>query len=149
MLALRRTLSFVAGGWRRSPSRRTRKTMSFEGTPPSSLVVPAHRLTRAKYPFIDVHSHQSLAADYQRLAREMDALNMRTMVNLSGRSGDALANAIRTSQGTRPGRFAFFANLQFSGIDDPQWGANAAAQLERDVKAGARGLKIFKNLGLD
>ena len=150
MLALRRTLSFVAGGMATFVVSSHAQTMSFEEyDPPSSLVVPAHRLTRAKYPFIDVHSHQSLAVDYQRLAREMDALNMRTLVNLSGRSGDALANAIRTSQGVRPGRFVFFANLQFAGIDDPQWGANAAAQLERDVRAGARGLKIFKNLGLD
>jgi predicted TIM-barrel fold metal-dependent hydrolase len=126
------------------------QTMSFEEyDPPSSLVVPEHTVTRAKYPFIDVHSHQSLGANYERLSQEMDAMNMRVMVNLSGRTGDALAAAVRNAQGTAPGRFVFFANLQFSGIDDANWGENAAAQLERDVKAGARGLKIFKNLGLD
>ncbi|MDQ4079663.1 MAG: amidohydrolase [Gemmatimonadota bacterium] len=126
------------------------QTMSFEEyDPPSSLVVPEHELTRAKYPFIDVHSHQSLGANYERLSKEMDAMNMRVMVNLSGRTGDALATAVRNAQGAAPGRFVFFANLQFSGIDDPNWGQNAATQLERDVKAGARGLKIFKNLGLD
>ena len=150
MLAVGRTSSFVAVGLAWLAPAAPAQTMSFEEyDPPSSLVVPAHRVTRAKFPFIDVHSHQSLGADYTRLAREMDAMNMRTMVNLSGRSGDALAGAIRSTQGAAPGRFVFFANLQFSGIDDPQWGANAAAQLERDVKAGARGLKIFKNLGLD
>jgi predicted TIM-barrel fold metal-dependent hydrolase len=150
MLAAVRTLWFVFVGMAMLAVSSRAQSMSFEEyDPPSSLVVPAHRVTRAKYPFIDVHSHQSLAADYARLAREMDALNMRAMVNLSGRSGDALAAAVRSAQGAAPGRFAFFANLQFSGIDDPQWGANAAAQLERDVKAGARGLKIFKNLGLD
>jgi uncharacterized protein len=126
------------------------QTMSFEEyDPPSSLVVPEHRVLRAKYPFIDVHSHQSLGANYERLSKEMDAMNMRVMVNLSGRTGDALASALRNAQTTAPGRFVFFANLQFSGIDEPTWGQNAAAQLERDVKAGARGLKIFKNLGLD
>jgi hypothetical protein len=150
MHAVRRTLSLVAGGVTTLAVSLGAQTMSFEEyDPPSSLVVPAHRLSRAKYPFIDVHSHQSLSADYSRLAREMDAMNMRTMVNLSGRSGDALAAGVRSAQGAAPGRFVFFANLQFAGIDDPQWGANAAAQLERDVKAGAHGLKIFKNLGLD
>jgi uncharacterized protein len=149
-LAMMRMVSVVVAALVTVVVARPAQTMSFEEyDPPSSLVVPVHRVTRAKYPFIDVHSHQSLAVDYTRLAREMDALNMRTMVNLSGRSGEALATAIRTAQGAAPARFVFFANVQFSGLDDPQWGANAAAQLERDVKAGARGLKIFKNLGLD
>jgi uncharacterized protein len=150
MLRSVRTLCFFSVGMSALAVSSAAQTMSFEEyDPPSSLVVPEHKVTRAKYPFIDVHSHQSLATDYTKLAREMDALNMRAMVNLSGRSGDALANAVRSAQGAARGRFAFFANLQFSGIDDPEWGATAAAQLEQDVKAGARGLKIFKNLGLD
>jgi uncharacterized protein len=150
LLAPMRMLSVVLAALVTVVVSRPAQTMSFEEYDPrSSLVVPEHRVTRAKYPFIDVHSHQSLAVDYVRLAREMDALNMRAMVNLSGRSGEALANALRTAQNVAPGRFVLFANVSFSGLDDPQWGANAAAQLERDVKAGARGLKIFKNLGLD
>ena len=35
-----------------------------------------------------------------------------------------------------------------SGLDQPGWGEKAAAQLEADVKAGAQGLKIYKNLGM-
>ena len=139
MLAVGRTLSLVAGAVTTLAVALSAQTMSFEEyDPPSSLVVPEHRVTRAKYPFIDVHSHQSLSANYQRLTREMDAMNMRAMVNLSGRTGDALATAVRNAQGAAPGRFAFFANLQFSGIDDPQWGVNAAAQLERDPSIAHR-----------
>ena len=41
-----------------------------------------------------------------------------------------------------------FANLDFRDVDQPGYGRRAAAQLEADIKAGARGLKIFKNLGL-
>ena len=145
-----RVLSLAAWAMAAHVIAASAQTMSFEEyDPPSSLVVPEHKVTRAKYPFIDVHSHQSLGANYDRLSKEMDAMNMRVMVNLSGRSGDALAGALRSAQTAAPGRFVFFANLQFSGIDEPGWGQNAAAQLERDVKAGARGLKIFKNLGLD
>ena len=47
-----------------------------------------------------------------------------------------------------PGRFVFFANVNFRGVGEPRWGERAAAQLEADVGAGAAGLKIFKNLGL-
>ncbi len=123
-----------------------------EYDPRSTLIVPAHPRPRAKYPFIDVHGHQSLnpqAAVLDKLIAEMDALNMRVMVNLSGRQGQALAAGIRTYSRYK-GRVVFFANLNFSGIDDPDWGAGAAAQLEQDVKqSGAVGLKIFKNLGMD
>jgi predicted TIM-barrel fold metal-dependent hydrolase len=41
-----------------------------------------------------------------------------------------------------------FANVDFSGVGTPGWAAKAAAGLEADIKAGARGLKIFKDLGL-
>jgi predicted TIM-barrel fold metal-dependent hydrolase len=41
-----------------------------------------------------------------------------------------------------------FANIDFDGIDEPDWGVRTAAQLEEDVRNGAQGLKIFKNLGM-
>jgi predicted TIM-barrel fold metal-dependent hydrolase len=45
-------------------------------------------------------------------------------------------------------RFAFFANLDWRGVDHPQWGQREAQRLEQAVKLGARGVKIFKNLGV-
>ena len=64
--------------------------MDFEAyDPPSSLVVPENPVKRAKFPFIDVHSHQWRmdTADLSALVAEMDAMNMGVMVNLSGRGG--------------------------------------------------------------
>lgn len=122
-----------------------------EYEPKSSLVVPAHVVKRAKYPFIDVHSHQRLnksKAEVDKLVQEMDELNMRTMVNLSGGSGENLQKGLATLKGAYPSRFILFANVDFSRIDEPDFGRKAAAQLEQDVKNGAQGLKIFKNLGL-
>jgi hypothetical protein len=38
--------------------------MDFENyNPPSTLVVPQHKLTKAKFPFIDVHNHQEEMPD--------------------------------------------------------------------------------------
>ena len=123
-----------------------------EYEPRSTLVVPTHPTPRSRFPFIDVHGHQPTkpaAADLDRLVREMDAMNMRVMVNLSGGTGASLAGAVQT-YGRYRGRFVTFANLDFSNIGDPAWGARAAAQLERDVRqGGAVGLKIFKDLGMD
>lgn len=117
--------------------------------PPSSLVVPEHPLTRAKFPFIDVHNHQNNmpSQNLNALLSEMDKLNMKIMVNLSGRNGDYLASAVKHAREAGPKRLIVFTNISFSGIGEPSWTQNAVKQIEDDVKAGAQGLKIFKSLG--
>lgn len=128
------------------------QTVSIEEFEPrSTLVVPAHRVTRARFPLIDVHNHQRGGTPEQadRLIKEMDALNLRVMVNLSGGFGERLKQNVQALKGRYADRFAVFANINFSGIDEPDYAQRAAAQLEEDVRNGAQGLKIFKNLGMD
>jgi len=124
--------------------------MDFESyNPPSTLVVPEHKLTRAKFPFIDVHNHQynMPAMDLSTLITEMDKLNMKVMVNLSGSNGEQLKKAADNIKAHYPKRFILFANIDFKNVGEADWGEKAARQLEQDVKNGANGLKIFKNLG--
>lgn len=124
----------------------TAPAMSFEEyDPQSTLVVPQNPRTRAKFPFIDVHNHQRNATDSAQLLADMDRINMKVMVNLSGGSGESLAKNVSVLR--RP-RFVHFANVDLRGIDEPGFGEKAAAQLEQDVRSGAAGLKIFKNLGM-
>src|SRR5919205_619870 len=55
--------------------------------PHSTLVVPQHPVPRAKFPVIDVHSHQSTPispSEFARVVQGMDANNLRLLVNLSG-----------------------------------------------------------------
>ena len=129
-----------------------RPVMSIEDYEPRSMLkVPETILTRSKYPFVDVHGHQRLniePARYDSLVREMDELNMGVMINLSGRHGDALADGVRNFA-RHPGRVLVFANIDFLSFDEPGWGERAAAQLEADVRAGAKGLKVFKQFGMD
>ncbi len=117
-----------------------------EYEPRSTLVVPQHPVPRAKYPFIDVHGHPRRS---ERLLAEMDQMNLRVIVVLFGGSGERLKSSLQAYRALDPNRFVLFANLDWSGIDDPGWGKRAAAQLEQDVKNGAVGLKIHKNFGLD
>ncbi len=124
--------------------------MDFEQyNPTSTLVVPEHVLTRAKYPFIDVHNHQNglRPNDIKQLLQDMDKLNMQVMVNLSGGYGGSLQSMTSSVRSTAPKRFIVFANINFSGIGESGWTEKAVKQLEEDVKAGANGLKIFKSLG--
>ncbi|MCU0226201.1 MAG: amidohydrolase family protein [Bryobacterales bacterium] len=127
--------------------------MSFvEYDPKSTLVVAEHPVTRAKFPVIDIHSHHNPRSTTERIAqvvKDMDALNVRMLVNLSGGQGENIKIGAEQLLKAHPGRFVIFANLDFWGIDEPGWGEGAARQLEEDYRNGARGLKIFKNLGLN
>src|SRR2546430_10451509 len=55
-----------------------------EYQPKSTLVTKEHKVERAKFPFIDIHSHHwnPTAEEVDRLAKEMDTINLRVMVNL-------------------------------------------------------------------
>ena len=124
-----------------------------EYEPRSTLVVPETRVTRAAVPFVDAHAHLWRAAtmtegEIDTLVAEMDAMNMAVMVNLSGRSGADLRAAIANTERHAPGRIVHFANVDFSGIGTPGWSARAEAQFREDIASGARGLKIYKSLGL-
>src|SRR5690348_15804936 len=93
--------------------------------PPSSLKVPEHPLTRSRFPFIDVHNHQydMPNQDLNALLKEMDALNMKIMVNLSGRGfkntngvfdvndHNYLVSAINNAKKATPNRLVVFTNV--------------------------------------
>ena len=124
--------------------------MDFEKyDPPSTLVVPEHKVSKAKFHFIDVHNHQNnMSADkLKELVKEMDKLNMKVMVNLSGQGGERLKQSIANVNASTPKRFIVFTNIDFKGIGESDWTTKAVKQLEEDVKNGANGLKIFKSLG--
>jgi predicted TIM-barrel fold metal-dependent hydrolase len=104
--------------------------------------------------------------DLKSLLSQMSTLNMVVMVNLSGRNfdifhenygGDQMNNAgveklnrsLLNVKNNAKGRILVFTNIDFSGIDNPAWTKNAVEQLEKDVKQGAAGLKIYKDLGLE
>lgn len=136
--------------------------------PPQTLVVPQHPVERAKHPFVDVHNHQFDLdeAEVGKVLAAMDALNMAVMVNLSGRGFQRVTGAdgktrysirgpehlranIAVTERAAPGRIVHFTNVDFSGVGSPGWAERAVAELEADVAAGARGLKIYKSLGMD
>jgi predicted TIM-barrel fold metal-dependent hydrolase len=126
--------------------------MDFEAyNPRSTLVVPKNPKQQAKFPFIDVHSHHWRMAtqDLEALVADMDSINMGVIVNLSGRGGEELVKMMDNirSSGVE-NRVVLFTNIDFSEIGAPGWTDAAVERLEKDVENGAKGLKIFKSLGL-
>lgn len=118
--------------------------------PPTTLVVDEHPRKSARFPFIDVHNHQygMSSGKLDQLVADMDSLNLKVMVNLSGGTGEGLKRMVDNAKSQYPGRFVIFANIDFSGIGNAGWTDRAVAQLKQDYQNGARGLKVFKNLGL-
>lgn len=132
------------------PEPKPKEIMTIEEyEPKSTLVVPQHLVKKAKFPFIDIHNHQRRDTDVAALVKGMDELNLRIMVNLSGSYGDWLKQTIKAFKGKYKDRFAVFANLDFREIDASDYPTKVAKQLDEDLKAGAQGLKIFKNFGMD
>ena len=132
--------------------------MSFEDyDPPSSLKVEGDEITKAKYTFIDVHSHlwDMPQMNLNNLVSEMNEINMGYIVNLSGSgSGNQeeknqyFNESIENIEQNQPGRIGLFINIDFESIDDENY-ANTQVQIIRDAVAkGAIGLKIYKSLGL-
>jgi len=122
-----------------------------EFEPKSTLRVPEHKPTRAKFPFIDVHNHQrDVTPDrLKRLIEDMDSLNMGILINspVNGGSGKWVANAVTAMKAHSAAHFAVMTNIDTSNLDAPDYSQRAAAQLEADIKAGAIGLKVWKQFG--
>ena len=121
-----------------------------EYSPVSTLKVPEHTLTRAKFPFIDVHNHQFTmpVQNLDKLVKEMDELNMKVMVNLSGFRGKYLEWSLENVNEKYGNRFVLFLNIDFEDLDDEGWPHETLSIMEEAVKQGVKGLKVYKNLGL-
>jgi predicted TIM-barrel fold metal-dependent hydrolase len=123
-----------------------------EYKPRTTLVVAQHAVPRAKYPVIDIHSHQPTpitSEQFDALAASMDPLNLKVLVNSSGVSGDRLAQSLAAIKASRHrDRMVQFTTVDFRNVG-PGFGQRAAQQLEADVKAGALGVgEINKGFGL-
>jgi len=132
--------------------------MSFEDyDPPSSLKVKESIIKKAKYPFVDVHSHQwdMPLKNLDKLAAEMDEINMAYLINLSGSVGKwqpirdiYFSQSIRNIKKNQPERFGLFVNIDFNSIDIENHVENQVNIIRDAVEQGAIGLKVYKSLGL-
>ena len=132
--------------------------MSFEDyDPPSSLKVEGEIIKKAKFTFIDVHSHlwNMPLMDLNELVAEMDEINMGYIVNLSGSGfGPQAAKDVYFDKSTenikenQPGRIGLFVNVDFNSIDVENHIENQVNVIRNAVAKGAIGLKVYKGLGL-
>jgi predicted TIM-barrel fold metal-dependent hydrolase len=124
--------------------------------PRSQLRTAVSHVPRPRFPAIDAHNHlgPAFGGDWVsrspgELGEALDAAGVEAIVDLDGGWGDGLRREIDRWQRPLAGRVAVFAGLDYDGwADDPAFGETEAARLRDGVAAGARGLKVWKTLGL-
>jgi predicted TIM-barrel fold metal-dependent hydrolase len=127
--------------------------------PRPALRAPVNAPMRPRVEVIDAHNHLGdvfsttdkswLRRPVSDLLAIMDDAGVRAMVDLDGRWGDRLRAEIGRYQEPYPDRFAVFAGVDYDSFaTDPDVGETEARRLRDSVACGARGLKVWKTLGL-
>ena len=124
--------------------------------PRTSLRVAAHEVRRPRFPVVDAHNHlgPAFGGDWatrppDELIATLDEAGVEMVVDLDGGQGDALSTEIERWQAAYPERVAVFAGLDYeSWATDPAFGEAEARRLRDSAARGARGLKVWKLLGL-
>lgn len=125
--------------------------------PVCSLTLDEHPVTRAAYPVVDVHTHLGrwltrdgswMQPDVGKLLSIMDAANVATLINLDGRWGAELEENLDRWDRAHPGRFVTFCHLDWRLLDQRRGVGALVDGLAASAAAGARGIKVWKDLGL-
>lgn len=109
--------------------------------PRSLYKVPETRIARAMFPIIDIHSHDyaKTDADVAEWVRTMDDVGVERTTILSGKSG-AQFDTVYEKYMKHPKRFQVWCGFDYTGFDQPGYGAAAVQELERCNRRGAKGV---------
>lgn len=125
--------------------------------PASTLELPVTLVDRACVPAVNFHAHLGrwlspdgswMEQDVARLLDLMASCNIASTVNLDGRWGRELEDNLDRYDRAHPGKFFTFCHVDWRLLEQPDGPGRLAKSLERSVSSGARGLKVWKDLGL-
>jgi len=116
--------------------------------PQSIYRVPITKIEKAKYPVIDMHSHDFAKTneDVDRWVRTMDSSGIAKTIILSGATGTRF-DSIYDKYSRYPERFEIWCGFEIEGYKDAGWSDKAVKELERCVKKGARGIGELSDKG--
>jgi predicted TIM-barrel fold metal-dependent hydrolase len=120
------------------------------------LRVPSMDVGAPRFRVTDAHTHMrdGFGGAWRRSSADavveaMDRAGVERIVAVDGGHGATLQSQIRRFE-THPDRFAVLANIEYGTLSrDDDFGTIEAERLGASVRAGARGLKIWKTLGLE
>jgi predicted TIM-barrel fold metal-dependent hydrolase len=105
---------------------------------------------------IDAHNHLGrwlthgdwAVPEVGRLLEDMATANVAGLVNLDGLWDDELESNLDRYDRAYPGVFATFCQLDWREVSSAGFGERLASSLARSAAAGAKGVKVWKDLGL-
>ncbi|MFD1140051.1 amidohydrolase family protein [Larkinella insperata] len=119
--------------------------------PQSIYRIPKTTVTKAKFPVIDVHSHDFLTnsgGDLAQWVKTMDGHGIKKTIVLTMSTG-ARFDSLVAKYKAYPDRFDLWCGFDFTGYDkDPKWTDHAIKELERCQKMGAKGIGEVGDKGL-
>lgn len=130
-----------------------------EFEPRSMMHTAVNEIDKPRFPVIDAHNHLGdafltwsddwLERPVSELIATMDESGVQAMIDLDGRWGDRLQAELARYQEPYPDRFAVFSGIDYDNFaTDANFGETEAKRLRDSVAGGARGLKVWKTLGL-
>lgn len=134
-----------------------RKLPLVDYEPVSRLTTHETSVSRSAVPAIDAHNHLGrwltetgdwMTPDVDALVALMDEHNVEAIVNLDGMWEDTLDENLDRYDRAHPGRFFTFCQLDWDLLAVPGGGERLLDMLRDSVTRGARGLKIWKTVGL-
>jgi predicted TIM-barrel fold metal-dependent hydrolase len=132
--------------------------------PRSMLHVPETRVETPRFPVIDIHTHMTFVSKSEKgvpLGEKvsfnttpeeslavMDRKGIRAMLNLTGGIGSGFLKTVAAWDRAHPGRFYSCVQPAFGDLLEPDYPQRQADAVEEAARAGAKGLKVLKTLGL-
>jgi predicted TIM-barrel fold metal-dependent hydrolase len=102
-------------------------------------------------PKVDVHAHYR--TDRPDLVPSLEAWNARAvLVNVTGGDHARIGEKWRDFQALRashPERFFVVTTFDPFRVDEPDFAGTVVAQLRADIAAGAKGVKVWKDIGME
>lgn len=127
-------------------------------TPISQLRASSSVVDYPAVPCIDAHNHLGrwlstdgdwIIPDVAGLLAMMDERHVELIVNLDGFSGAELEANLDRYDRAHPGRFLTLCQLDWARLAEPDGVRVLVATLEDCARRGARGVKVWKSLGLE
>lgn len=125
--------------------------------PRSQLRLPATAVDTPSVGAIDVHNHLGrwlsddgdwMIPDVGALIATMNECGIDTIVNLDGLWGEEVTANVQRYDAAHPGRFLTFCQLDWELLATTDGVARLTGSLDDSAARGAKGVKVWKNLGL-
>ena len=117
--------------------------------PQSIFKIPVTAVQKAKFPVIDMHSHDNLStkSDIEDWVNTMDSAGIEKSIILTYSTGAAF-DSIIAKYAAYPDRFSVWCGFDYTGYNEPGWPEHAVKELIRCHKMGAKGVGELGDKGL-